>query len=212
MGTMINRRRVCGGSKKLPYDAEIEYLESSGTQYIDTGFILPVNVVYQISCAVMFLNINRTQQIYASNIDNYTKAGLINISGYINAYTKAGSSWSNTNIQVLDDTIYNTTYICNENSVFVEINGVQKEYATSTPYVIATGLKQYIFCTNGKGHANLEHSLIGRIYHLELIINGTVVQDFIPVRVGQVGYLYDKVSGQLFGNAGTGEFILGPDK
>lgn len=28
MGLMLNRRRVMGG--KLPYDAEIEYLESSG--------------------------------------------------------------------------------------------------------------------------------------------------------------------------------------
>lgn len=35
--------------------------------------------------------------------------------------------------------------------------------------------------------------------------------DFIPVRVGQVGYLYDRVSGQLFGNSGTGAFIVGPD-
>lgn len=33
--------------------------------------------------------------------------------------------------------------------------------------------------------------------------------DLISVRVGQVGYMYDKVSGQLFGNAGTGTFVLG---
>ena len=36
--------------------------------------------------------------------------------------------------------------------------------------------------------------------------------ELIPVRVGQVGYLYDKISGQLFGNQGTGDFVLGPDK
>jgi hypothetical protein len=42
--------------------------------------------------------------------------------------------------------------------------------------------------------------------------NGVKVADFIPVRIGQTGYMYDKVSGQLFGNAGTGAFILGPDK
>ena len=41
-------------------------------------------------------------------------------------------------------------------------------------------------------------------------------RDFIPVRVGSganaVGYMYDRVSGQLFGNAGTGAFVIGPDK
>ena len=36
--------------------------------------------------------------------------------------------------------------------------------------------------------------------------------DFLPVRVVTVGYMYDRVSGQFFGNAGTGAFIIGPDK
>ena len=36
--------------------------------------------------------------------------------------------------------------------------------------------------------------------------------DLIPVRKGTVGYIYDRVSGQLFGNQGTGDFIIGPDK
>jgi hypothetical protein len=34
----------------------------------------------------------------------------------------------------------------------------------------------------------------------------------IPVRIGTTGYMYDRVSGQLFGNAGTDDFILGNDK
>ena len=35
----------------------------------------------------------------------------------------------------------------------------------------------------------------------------------IPVRKDGVGYMYDKISGQLFGNAaGTGAFVIGPDK
>ncbi len=33
-----------------------------------------------------------------------------------------------------------------------------------------------------------------------------------PVRIGDIGYLYDEVSGELFGNMGTGDFIIGPDK
>jgi hypothetical protein len=40
----------------------------------------------------------------------------------------------------------------------------------------------------------------------------TLLRDFIPVRKNGVGYLYDRVSGELFGNAGTGDFVLGPDK
>ena len=50
-----------------------------------------------------------------------------------------------------------------------------------------------------------------RIYSVQFIDNDEVILDLIPVRVGQVGYMYDKVSGQLFGNSGTGNFILGND-
>jgi hypothetical protein len=49
------------------------------------------------------------------------------------------------------------------------------------------------------------------LYH-----GGALARDYIPVRVGSgagaVGYLFDRVSGQLFGNAGTGDFTIGPDK
>jgi len=40
--------------------------------------------------------------------------------------------------------------------------------------------------------------------------NNLLVRDYIPVKVNEIGYMYDKVSGQLFGNTGTGTFIIGP--
>ena len=42
--------------------------------------------------------------------------------------------------------------------------------------------------------------------------NGVKVMELIPVRKDGVGYMYDKVSGELFGNDGTGIFGIGPDK
>ena len=44
------------------------------------------------------------------------------------------------------------------------------------------------------------------------IKNGSeLVRDMISVRVGTTGYMYDKVSGELFGNVGSGSFGLGND-
>jgi hypothetical protein len=40
---------------------------------------------------------------------------------------------------------------------------------------------------------------------------GKRIIDLIPVRKGTTGYMYDKITGKLFGNAGTGTFTLGPD-
>ena len=43
--------------------------------------------------------------------------------------------------------------------------------------------------------------------------DGTNEFDLIPVRKGSFGYMYDRVSGKLYGNAaGTGAFVIGPDK
>lgn len=48
--------------------------------------------------------------------------------------------------------------------------------------------------------------------HSSKLYKNTVLElDLIPVRCGAVGYMYDRVSGHLFGNAGTGNFIVGSD-
>lgn len=52
-----------------------------------------------------------------------------------------------------------------------------------------------------------------RISYLQIINTSTdkIVLDLIPVRVGNVGYMYDRVSRKLFGNTGTGDFAIGDD-
>lgn len=67
----------------------------------------------------------------------------------------------------------------------------------------------YLFACYQSG--NLKFYLPQRKYTAKIYCNGLLVRDYIPVRVGTTGYLYDRVSGQLFGNQGTGDFVLGPD-
>ena len=50
-----------------------------------------------------------------------------------------------------------------------------------------------------------------KLYNFRLMEFDKAVMDFIPVRIGDVGYMYDRVTKQLFGNDGTGAFVLGPD-
>lgn len=58
----------------------------------------------------------------------------------------------------------------------------------------------------------LHAKFLGKIYYFKFVENNITKLDLIPVRIGQVGYLFDRVSGSLFGNNGTGTFIIGPDK
>jgi hypothetical protein len=59
--------------------------------------------------------------------------------------------------------------------------------------------------------------LSGSIYYFTIRRGGKIVMDLHPVRFtnefGQTeGAMYDRVSGQLFRNQGTGSFIIGPVK
>lgn len=69
----------------------------------------------------------------------------------------------------------------------------------------------YVGCRNLRGVTDGFAAF--KMCSLEISKADVLVRDYIPVRYRGVGYLYDKVSGQLFGNsASSGAFIIGPDK
>ena len=51
-----------------------------------------------------------------------------------------------------------------------------------------------------------------KICRIKIKVGNDTIFDLIPVRVGTTGYMYNKLTGTLYGNAGTGDFTLGPDK
>jgi len=198
---MINRRRVCGGGKKLPYDAEIEYLESTNErnvrQWINTGFI--VKSQYVVECRVLLKSVSESGMIFCAGWDiDPSRYALNKITFYY-----YGNKHSYLTPKFEYNTIYdiqfgNNTIKWNNNSFNIRYTG---DTFTSVEPLALLGTFMGSYLT------------LGRYYFLKLKDeNGQLILDLIPVRVGTTGYLYDKVSGQLFGNAGTGEFILGPDK
>lgn len=186
---MVNRRRVMG--KRLPYDAEIEYLESTGTQFIDTGLKLCSGIYNNFrietkikSCAKV--DVTRMAVILACVLEKNPFPGfIIRYDGDV--------------CLVYDNT---TIHVGGLDSI-IEIN---RFFDNISQHDIPTTLYAGY---NGAGNV-FRYSKV-TIYYLKIYGNEELIADFIPVRIGQVGYMYDKVSGQLFGNSGTGDFILGPD-
>ena len=201
MGRIIDRRRVMG--KKLPYDAEIEYLESTGTQYIKTNFTPNYNTTIE-------------SEVYLPDFASYKH--------YIYG---AGTSYSNNNMEVY--TWYNVTMNVNGNRS-LSIGGVPttefiKLFMSSSRISISNHQNELIAestfttddftCTSSLILFGIQRTSIDvgwdKIKSIKVNNGNIPVLDFIPVRIGTTGYMYDKVSKQLFGNRGTGEFILGPD-
>lgn len=195
----------------LPYDAQVEYLESSGTQYIDTGLFVTSNNL-KISMRIYTASMPSVEQDIIGNQDDSTGRFVLGLyGGYVFGYTRSNLG-SESNVDSTTFAGANTLdieYILdNSNSTkYLAVNGL----VTSNNYIRSiinsnNTVKLYV-----DGTTKETYRFIGRIYYVKIYQDDTLHRDLIPVRVGQVGYMYDRVSGQLFGNSGTGDFILGQD-
>lgn len=190
MGRIIDRRRVMGS--KLPYDAEVEYLECSGTQWIDTGIKSgpPIESIIKV-------------QILATT--DATIVGSRNPTRFYILHTYEGWCYGLYN--------YHSSYISYNNGIHI-VESVLHEGEQSFKVdgqVIMNNTDSGTFTDNATVRLFANYVRI-RLYFVRLYKLNVLIADFIPVRKDGVGYMYDKVSKQLFGNAGTGAFILGPDK
>ena len=106
-------------------------------------------------------------------------------------------------------------YIADGVNISISLDGTvlsSKETTVKIPYV---SNKMELFAIRGIGSSTeIVGTWAGLCYYFRLVtVEGETVIDLIPVRVGSVGYMYDRVSGKLFGNAAdSGAFIIGPDK
>ena len=188
----------------LPYDAEIEYLESDGTQYINTN---------------SYVNTSNFEVGYSTKDDNFMWGWVHNnvVSGswcgVEKSYAFYGTFDNNKKVNIGSSLSTENTIIYKSNSgVTVNDTFYSKNLSIGTDNI--TVIPLYIF---GRWDFNINSVEIKegwttKLKSLYLKVNGELVRDMIPVRVGQVGYMYDKVSGQLFGNSGSGNFTLGNDK
>lgn len=191
-----------------PYDSIIEYLQSSGSQYIDSGIECTSNLKVQFE-SMVFSTTNASVCGGISNasgstyfrhhftIDASNNFYYIQRNASVNASIRVGAS-TNTWYNVSIDPI---------NGVGV-VNGVQHNF-TKLPASYTTYQNYFIFAR--KAQSGAIQSKPSRFRSFKMWKNDILLREFIPVRKGEIGYMYDKVSGELFGNVGTGKFILGPD-
>lgn len=178
----------------------IEYLESTSTQWIDTGIIPDANTGVQVTA--MKLTTTDLHILGLRNDSGNTRwtIGQIQSKLYYGYGEYYFNDWNNApiNTQVTASLNY-----LNDKKFIVE----DKSAVIPTLSFIPT-YSILLFGYNNKGTVRY---CACRIYNVKISQGSEIVMDLIPVRVGTIGYMYDTVSGQLFGNAGTGNFILGND-
>ena len=100
-------------------------------------------------------------------------------------------------------------YATNAGTADYATNAGTANYATNAGTASsATNADTATYATNA---GTATYPVSAKIYSCRIWENNTLVRDFIPVRIGTVGYLYDEIGGGLYGNSVTGDFVLGAD-
>lgn len=207
---LINLRNALMAGKRLPYDAEVEYLESTGTQWIDTGYVY--NADSKFVCDAMLMSVpSDTFATMFGVLQNYNGV-FIALNNTVPIQARFGAK-SVGNI-VSDLSVRNAVGVRHKYELSARRLAIDDDVFTRsgfTPYTVNRSI--WLCSCNDSESGNLNKRPCSlRVYTFAIYNGNALVRDFIPVRKGTVGYLYDRVSGKLFGNAGTGDFVLGPDK
>lgn len=200
-------------SKQIPYDAEIEFLTSNGGQYINTGIVLGYNMGLGFNIRVNEGASGTWKLIYGYRISSPRIQYQINYNTSSKAFVCDYSQTAGlgTAVSVMQNTWHKVDIKPNPTTQKL-IWTVDDANMVEVSFVNQQALKAYLFCSNVNGIPEYRQQNLSISASWIYDANGNIIQYLIPVRVGQRGYMYDKISGKLFENKGTGSFILGPDK
>lgn len=186
----------------LLYDAEIEYLKGTGTQYINTKIKTANDIDIRVS--VDFTDtISQKVCWYFGAEESSTKNSLASYC-IINGYSYIFNRNNYTQYQPEKT----TSLIVQTGNSGIFVNG--QKLANSSGSLTWFG-DIFLFTTNRGGTPNLAETQTIKIKEMVILQGEVELMHLIPVRRGNIGYMYDKISKKLFGNVGSGNFILGPD-
>ena len=189
-----------GGSILPPAYQQVEYIEGTGTQYIDTGFVDTGHSDYEMEFELTTLA--RNYQMY---IGGYR---------YAPAFPKAfanSETFSTMRIQSSSDISFTVSpgilYDLKVEGTTATLNNTSQ--AISRGRGVDPNLTVYIFSCSGE--PNLISAM--KLYGLKMYNNSVLIREFIPCyrkSDNEIG-LYDKVNDVFYTNDGNGTFIKGPD-
>lgn len=179
----------------------VNYIESTGTQYINTGF--------------------QPNQDTRLVVDFDLTTDVTSFLGVFGARTAASSNafcmWFNTGIiyPQYGSVAYSSNpisqtpggrLVIDMNRNVTTVNNTSVSFSTAT---FSTTQPMYLLTINSAGTAD-SRMTTARLYSCQIYDNGKLVRDFAPCinPSGKAG-LYDTVNGVFYANAGSGTFITG---
>lgn len=176
---------------------KLDYIESSGAQYINTGFKPNQNT----RCVIDIENLSSAQAAFFGARVSQTAASFT----YFSLTATTGRSDYGSSKQSMSFTNTVGRYTVDQNKNVCTANGVT---ATGTANTFQLTNNLYLMAVN-QADAAIQNAKM-KLYSAKIYDNGTLVRDFIPCKnAGGTLGLWDNVNSVFYANAGTGTFSTG---
>lgn len=181
---------------RLPSEyQEVEYLESTGTQYIDTGLVMASG--YSVEAEI---GINDTKIAFGAS-STYSSSNNLGIEINSSHLWTRGRKYTFTALTTRGKYKLNITF------------GSNVRYLISTADVSLTAsyynLNYFLFACNEKNVASWNGG--GIIWAYKIKNGSELIRDYVPCyrKSDNVAGLYDLANSTFYANAGTGTFLIG---
>lgn len=191
------------GTITFPTFTRVAYIESTGTEYIDTGFKQNQN-----SRIVMSAQVTQQPSTHAWLFEGRISSG----SGGKSVFLLNGAVWNADYNGSARREAFPDIGIFDALSIDFDKNSLQinEDSFTWTTSTFQSTANLALLACNTAGA--ISGYISAKLYNCQIYDNGTLIRDFVPCQdpTGNVG-LYDLVGAKFYGNAGTGAFIAGPE-
>ena len=174
----------------------VEYIESSGTQYIDTGIAHSSSKKIVLAMDLAYTTVDPTNQIMGFSGSGGCGIGL------------AKSSWWEIGTTAVAGTRYSVEFGVDGTSVYRIIDGTTYSKTRS-----ATSFTSNLFLMaahTSASNATLNYYCSCKLYGAKVWVDDVLVRDFVPcINSSDAVGLYDKQNDTFYGNNGSGSFTAG---
>ena len=191
------------GERFAEVDEVLPYIETTGGQYIDTGYVANLNTAVETT----FQTNSGNKWLFGSRTSGgASNTYAVHVSSMNSIWFQMANDSSSTQFSVGNIKDKQTTITVNKDAAY--LNGTQIGTVGRTSFGDNT-LSLYLGVINANG-SGTDRPFVGKIYSSRIWDNGELVRFFVPARDkdGNVGF-YDLVTHQMFLNAGTGNFAYG---
>lgn len=195
---------------RLPSEyQEVEHIESTGTQYIDTGIIGKSGLKFSCKLSISRITLGSPffgcygngQRCYLSILNSTT--------GNI-GYSYMSSTYSNTEISA--NTFYDMETDFSSNNQSLKIDG-ETVLTTENAGTLNTRMNVFLFGYNFSGKFDKNYPVYIKLHSATIYDGDELVRNFIPCyrkSDNKIG-MYDTVTDTFYTNQGTGAFLKGND-